>query len=423
MSITVFISSTSRDLLDHRAAVAKAVRGAGYHAIDMADFGARPEGATTACLEEVAQADLFVGFYAWRYGFVPEGAEISITEQEFDEAERLEKPRFCFTVDEEFEWPDEHREKGIGARALREFKARIDATLVRDTFTTPEHLANKVLESLIRWEKKPKITRLPFEPETVEIPAGPFLMGREPGKGATKWESPQEQIKELPAFRIGKYPVTNKQYEEFVLQTKPRSLPIDWEDKKLLPDKEHHPVRGVTWYDALAYCEWLTDQTKAQAEETGQPRIYTLPSEAQWEKAARGTDGQLYPWGDEWDPTRCNHKRNETTPVTAPPDWDKPNFRKGGSPFGCYDMVGNVREWTSTIWGIMRPEPGPKFSYPWQEDGRDDLEAGCYLYRVYRGGGAADDQEFLTCSARAGYAPLHPGPPGNGHGFRVVVKI
>lgn len=151
---SVFISSTSQDLRDHRSAVREALLDHGYHPIDMADFGARDDGATSACLEEVADADLFVGIYAWRYGFIPPGSSTSITEQEYDEAQRLGKPCFCFTIDDTHAWPDELREGGESAELLRAFKARIDAERVRTTFTTPDNLALKVGSSLTRWEKK-----------------------------------------------------------------------------------------------------------------------------------------------------------------------------------------------------------------------------------------------------------------------------
>lgn len=155
MAVTsVFISSTSSDLKEHRATVREALLNAGYHPIDMADFMARAEGATSACLNEVAEADLFVGIYAWRYGFIPEDSKISITEQEFEEARRLEKPCFCFMVEEGYDWPDPFKEKGKGAELLKKFKARLDSTLVRTTFTTPDSLARKVLSSLARWEKE-----------------------------------------------------------------------------------------------------------------------------------------------------------------------------------------------------------------------------------------------------------------------------
>jgi hypothetical protein len=152
-AVSVFMSSTSRDLRDHRAAVREALLDAGYHPVDMADFGARAEGARTACLDEVAEADLFLGIYAWRYGFMPEGSPVSITEQEFDEARRLGKPCFCFVGDEAHEWPAELREEAPGADQLKAFKARIDAELVRTTFTNPDNLSRQVLSSLNRWEK------------------------------------------------------------------------------------------------------------------------------------------------------------------------------------------------------------------------------------------------------------------------------
>ncbi len=90
---------------------------------------------------------------AWRYGFMPEESPISITGQEFEEARRLGKPCFCFVVDETFEWPTEYKEEGQGAEQLNAFKARIDAELVRTTFTNPDHLSRQVLSSLNRWEK------------------------------------------------------------------------------------------------------------------------------------------------------------------------------------------------------------------------------------------------------------------------------
>jgi hypothetical protein len=168
MSTTVFISSTSRDLLDHRAAVAKALLNAGFHPIDMANFMARPEGAKSACLREVSESDLFVGIYSWRYGFIPPGVEVSITEQEFIEAERLKKPCFIFIVDENHSWSEEFKEPGLGARLLREFKARLDLKLVRTTFTTPDDLAMKVLASLQRYEREH-----PHSKSAVDTPASP----------------------------------------------------------------------------------------------------------------------------------------------------------------------------------------------------------------------------------------------------------
>jgi hypothetical protein len=173
MSTTVFISSTSRDLLDHRAAVAKALLNAGYHPIDMANFMARPQGATTACLKEVAESDLFVGIYAWRYGYIPQGAAASITEQEFIEAERLGKPCFIFMVDETYTWPEAFKESGQAAQLLQAFKTRLDLKLVRTLFTSPEDLAMKVLASLQRYERdhRPQAERANSPAATPVAPA------------------------------------------------------------------------------------------------------------------------------------------------------------------------------------------------------------------------------------------------------------
>jgi formylglycine-generating enzyme required for sulfatase activity len=398
MSTTVFISSTARDLLDHRAAVSKALLNAGFHPIDMANFMARPEGAESACLKELADSDLFVGIYAWRYGFVPPGATVSITEQEFEEAQRLGKPCFCFLVDRGFDWPAEFREQGDGERRLREFKARVDATLVRTTFTTPDDLAVKVLASLERWERQaltigagekhePEAPPLPYEPETVLVPAGKFTMGSMPGPGVQAYETPQHEVT-LPAYRIGKYPITNAQYAEFLKRDfKSDCVPrrAGWLLGEPPADKLDHPVVGISWHDAQAYCAWLSRASG---------RTYRLPSEAEWEKAARGADGRLYPWGNEWAAGRCSAGSGGTAPVTACPD--------GASPYGCCDMLGNVEEWTSTLWGSA--ENKNDYPYPYQPgDGREDLTADRYMpgaYRVYRGAAFNAEAARLRCSAR-----------------------
>jgi formylglycine-generating enzyme required for sulfatase activity len=244
---------------------------------------------------------------------------------------------------------------------------------------------------------------LEFEPETVYVPAGSFLMGSLESEGTPMHEMPQHRV-ELPAYRIGKYPIKNKEYAEFIRQTGRIVTPqAGWQGQMPPADKLDHPVSGVSWYDALAYCEWLSDETGRQ---------YRLPSEAQWEKAARGSeDGRIYPWDDEWSPDYCNHSSSETTPVGAYPE--------GVSPYGCYDMVGNVREWTSTLWGEHLGEP--KFVYPWASDHREDLSACRFVLRVYRGGGAGDGLGNLRCSARGAHFPDRPGPPRKRHGFRVVL--
>ena len=150
----------------------------------------------------------------------------------------------------------------------------------------------------------------------------------------------------------------------------------------------------VSWHDAVAYCNWL-------AEVTG--KSYRLPSEAEWEKGARGTHGLIYPWGNRWDAKRCNNSEggtSGTTPVGAYP--------QGASPYGLLDMAGNVWEWTRSVY----------WRYPYvPEDGREDIESG--EYQVLRGGSWYHLQDDARCAFRRWY---HPGLRCDDVGFRVVVS-
>ena len=152
------------------------------------------------------------------------------------------------------------------------------------------------------------MTSSPPAIETIIIPAGPFLRGE-----------PLEQV-ELSEFRIARYPVTNADYARFVEATGPHR-PDHWRrDGSYPPELARHPVVFVSWEDAAAYAGWAGGR---------------LPSEAEWEKAARGVDGRLYPWGNEFIAENCN-----TRPVDAHPG--------GVSPYGLMDMAGNAWEWTAT---------------------------------------------------------------------------
>lgn len=246
--------------------------------------------------------------------------------------------------------------------------------------------------------------RLPFEPETVPIPAGAFLMGSDSAADIPTEETPQHAVT-LPGFRLGKTPVTNAQYAEFLKRVKGQEEPrrAGWFLRQPPSDQLDHPVVGISWHDALAYCRWLSAESG---------RTYRLPSEAEWEKAGRGGDGRRYPWGERWIDGRCNADSDGATPVDAFPD--------GASPFGCLDMLGNVEEWTLTVWGddANRAE----FGYPYQlDDGRDDPDADRYrpgLYRVVRGGSFRDDASTLRCARRV------PSPPESKlrwRGFRVAM--
>jgi iron(II)-dependent oxidoreductase len=247
---------------------------------------------------------------------------------------------------------------------------------------------------------------LEFEPEGICIPSGTFYMGGSPhDPHAEDWELPGSRI-DLAAFCIGKYPVTNRQYGAFVQASGHEAPRVNWAGRRPRKQKLDHPVVEVSWHDACAYCVWLSERTG---------RRYRLPSEAQWEKAARGTDDpRIYPWGDEWQAERCNHDRGETTEVGVfPPQ----------SPLGCYDMVGNVREWTTTIWGDHSHEAHSDYPYPWRDDGRDRLDPDSPLdtrYRICRGGSYGQDPPRLRCSERDWVSPEIR---GRKTGFRVVVEI
>ena len=155
----------------------------------------------------------------------------------------------------------------------------------------------------------------------VLIPAGPFAMGTDL-KNADAQSHPQH-IVDLKAYRIDKYLVTNAQYARFIAATGHRP-PSDWSDGKPQLGTLLLPVTLVNWYDATAYAKWAGKR---------------LPTEAEWEKAARGTDGRRWPWGNEMDPERLNTYYNvgSASSVTT--------YDKGVSPYGVYDMAGNVDEW------------------------------------------------------------------------------
>jgi formylglycine-generating enzyme required for sulfatase activity len=245
--------------------------------------------------------------------------------------------------------------------------------------------------------------RQPFEPEMVRIPGGRFWMGREPAPGVPLYETPRTDL-DLPAFYISKFPISNREYVEYVRQTH-ITVPADlgWEGRNPSKDQLNLPLRGVTWQEALDYCAWLSQQTGKR---------YTLPNEAQWEKAARGEDGRLYPWGETWEEGRCNQGSTRIVNV---------GFFPVQSVFGLHDLVGNVLQWTTTLWGEKRLQPD--YLYPWQaDDGREDLEANNQVRRVLRGSAYSDPQAICTCTNRRSYLPTDRGLPGKRHGFRVVIE-
>jgi len=271
---------------------------------------------------------------------------------------------------------------------------------------------------------------LPDEPLLgfVEVPAGPFLMGSDKRKDKDAFEEELKQHPvELPTFHMARYPMTVAQFRAFVEESG-----FEPGDAGSLRGEPNHPVLRVSWHEAMAYCDWLTERLNALAEdrlrqcsgkETDVAAVWQdlkngrlramLPSEAEWEKAARGTDGRIYPWGDEIDPGRVNCSRAEIGGTSA-----VGSFPAGPAPYGCLDMSGNVWEWTRSLWG---PDFGkPQFKYPYvPTDGREDTKAGDTVLRVLRGGAAHDSPDHVRCAVR--YREL-PADPYIDVGFRVVLS-
>jgi len=280
--------------------------------------------------------------------------------------------------------------------------------------------------------------------EMITIPAGDFLMGSKPDDPyAGPKEFPQHRVY-VDTFQIGKYQVTRGQYRKFISAggysdprywspegwewkngetvaytvmhgkvdrvvrpnpERPRTEPLYWEPEQdwgtgKFTQTDEHPVVGVTYYEAEAYCRWAGGR---------------LPAEAEWEKAARwtGTHPNIWPWGDTWDPEKCNnfedhnpagggYRKLQTSPVGAYPE--------GASPYGCMDMVGNAYEWVSD-WAVSYPDNPKPFDFT-------------NAFRFVRGGCWDDGPRSNRCAYRAWYLPPDSGGTGPGDcdyvGFRLV---
>ena len=220
-----------------------------------------------------------------------------------------------------------------------------------------------------------------------------------------------------PAFYIARYPVTVAQFRAFVESTGFRIG-----DNRALRDRDSRPVHTIDWHEALAYCDWLNNEVShspvfTHSELSGLVREdgwrITLPSELEWEKAARGDHHDtVFPWGNRPDPNRANYDDSgigNTSTVGC--------FPANG--FGLHDMVGNVWEWTRSLWGEDWEKP--EFAYPYNpEDAkREDLKAGDGVLRVMRGGAWDYSQVCARCAYRNG---LHPDHRFDSLGFRVVLR-
>ncbi len=304
---------------------------------------------------------------------------------------------------------------GMNPQAAAEIQARVKKLLAKDRPAWQKILnQNRVkwakemgVSSLKGWiQEKSKLIEalaqsgvgywtMPYgEPEWIIIPAGEFWMGSDDrDRYAESDEKPLHRVS-LPEFKIARVPITNAQYLLYV-QAADAPAPEHWVDK--LPPRQltSHPVVNVTWHDAQSYCKWLTEVTG---------KHIRLPNEAEWEKAARGSeDKRIYPWGEVFDSSKCNTSElglDGTSPVGV--------FPSGASPYGVLDMSGNVWEWTQSVYK----------EYPYDSrDGREDLQSSGG--RVLRGGSFFGDRRNARGAFRLRY---HPDLRVRYGGFRVVAS-
>ena len=241
------------------------------------------------------------------------------------------------------------------------------------------------------------------EPEWITIPAGEFWMG-----GEGQYDGSPVHKLYLPEYQIARVPITNAQYALFV-KAESHNIPEHWQDGRIPKGLESHPVVNVAWHDCIAYCEWLGKMTGKHV---------TLPSEAEWEKSARGDkDKRNYPWGDDFDSSKCNTSElglSATTPVGI--------FLEGASPYEVLDMSGNVWEWTRSIFGQRDDNYNiiSQYNYPYDgTDGREDLSKPNDFVRSLRGGSFNIVSDLARCAYRSW---LDPGGWNWYYGFRVVVS-
>ncbi|MFC1960911.1 formylglycine-generating enzyme family protein [Chloroflexota bacterium] len=253
----------------------------------------------------------------------------------------------------------------------------------------------------------------------IEIPCGEFLLG------SNKERDPQARFVELPqqvvgleTFYIGQFTVTNAQFEAFV--TAPdgyddrqwwTDVGWDWKEERITPDEHSspvfrlptHPRVYVSWYEAYAFSQWLGKQLACNIR---------LPNEVEWEKAARGTTGNLYPWGDYWNPAKLNSAKSKLRQTSA-----VGSFVEGASPYGVLHMAGNVREWCLTKFLPINPYDYEFWHYANGLNKMDNsIEGDCP--RVLRGGSWQSSPSGCRCASRSGSSPY-----GRNEcwGFRVAI--
>lgn len=319
----------------------------------------------------------------------PEGT-IFILPVRLDECER---PRRLQPIEGIDYFPPESRELAY-ARLQRSLELRARALGIVTEIVASDPVSVKTLQEGSEVESKREITQvvkhlsiIKFAPgghvtytfggiDFVEVPAGKFLMGSRDADEPVEDEEPQHPVDIPYDYFMARFPITNAQYAAYV-NAKGLIHPVsEWEKKG------DHPVVNVSWEDVTAYCQWLND---FRSNELPAGVVLRLPTEAEWEKAARGPDGLIYPWGNLFDKNKCNlyeDGKNDTTPVgTYSP--------QGDSPYGAADMVGNIWEWTHSLFR----------NYPYRaDDGREaeNVSGG----HVQRGGAFIGTDQIVRSASR-----------------------
>ncbi|MEL7339347.1 MAG: SUMF1/EgtB/PvdO family nonheme iron enzyme, partial [Bacteroidota bacterium] len=240
----------------------------------------------------------------------------------------------------------------------------------------------------------------------IPVEAGEAIVGSDPKNDAEALpeEIPQHTIR-LPEFSLSKYSVTRGDWQRFQEAIGIMDLPRLKKSELLLP------VTYISFYEALDYIAWV--EHAARKYKLLEPDAsLTLPSEMEWEVAARGRHGQLYPWGNEFEPV-CNFKKNSQDKIKPVGSFSP----EGDSPFGLSDMAGNSWDWTRSLWG--KGGRKPEFGYPYNaEDGRERIDAPEDVRRVVRGGAYYyADAWCLRCATRN---IMFPSTRHSGGGFRIA---
>ncbi len=295
----------------------------------------------------------------------------------------------------------------LDARLLSNRLPELEAAIGGLTPSARERLLEPLL-ALVRDARQPLLARISsgnalgligdprtdaLAPQMCRIPAGSFWMGTEGsevGALARRWGVPEAWFEkstprhrvELDAFEIAAHPVTEAEWARFLAETGVDEGPAHWRGSAPVHGRANHPVHGVSWQGILLYAEWLSERTGS---------AFRVPTEAEWERAARGTDARAHPWGEAFSAARCNTREGGiggTTPVGVYPD--------GAAPCGALDMSGNVEELVADLY---RPYPGSTFRDP-------DYGS----YRMTRGGVWTLDGDLARCDRRHGTS--FAGPTG-----------